>query len=94
MVVCFLEQDTCLTLLQPIQPYNEYLEFTGEGTVGWTHMKTCKLCLSTWTIYLCFDQSIYDNINGPEEPFMYDIISSAGPLMHPGQVFATGLKYK
>ena len=37
--------------------------------------------------HLCFDRTTYDNINGLGEPFMFDIIGPAGPLMYPDQIF-------
>ena len=35
--------------------------------------------------HLCFDQTTYDNINGPGRPFMFDIIGPARPLNVPLQ---------
>ena len=37
--------------------------------------------------HLCFDRTIYDNINGSGGPFMFDIIGPAGPLVYPDQIF-------
>ena len=36
--------------------------------------------------HLCFDRTMYDNINGLGGPFMLDIVGPARPLMYPDQI--------